>query len=75
VSWWGLLTPANVPREIVARLHAETAKAMNAPEMKNRLATQGVAVMTNTPEEFAAFIRSEIEKWGRMVKASGARLD
>jgi tripartite-type tricarboxylate transporter receptor subunit TctC len=75
VSWWGLLTPANVPREIVARLHAETAKAMNAPEMKNRLASQGVAVMTNTPEAFAAFIRSEIEKWGRMVKASGARLD
>jgi tripartite-type tricarboxylate transporter receptor subunit TctC len=75
VSWWGLLTPANVPHEIVARLHAETVKAMNAPEMKDRLARQGVAVMTDTPEEFAQFIRSELDKWGRMVKASGARLD
>jgi tripartite-type tricarboxylate transporter receptor subunit TctC len=75
VSWWGLLGPAGMPREIVARLHAETAKAMNEPETKTRLASQGVAVMTNTPEEFAAFIASEIEKWGRMVKASGARLD
>ena len=75
VSWWGLLTPANVPREIIARLHAETVKSMNAPETKDRLARQGVAVMTDTPDEFAQFIRSEIEKWGRMVKASGARLD
>ncbi|MGH8636944.1 MAG: tripartite tricarboxylate transporter substrate-binding protein, partial [Burkholderiales bacterium] len=75
VSWWGLLTPANVPREIVARLHAETVKSMNAPETKDRLAKQGVAVMTNTPDAFAQFIRSEIDKWGRMVKASGARLD
>jgi tripartite-type tricarboxylate transporter receptor subunit TctC len=75
VSWWGLLTPVNVPQEIIARLHAETVKAMNAPEMKTRLASQGAAVMTNSPDEFAAFIRSEIGKWGRMVKASGARLD
>ena len=75
VSWWGLLTPVNVPQEVIARLHAETVKAMNAPEMKARLASQGVAVMTSTPEEFAAFIRAEIAKWGRMVKASGARLD
>ncbi|MPZ42985.1 MAG: tripartite tricarboxylate transporter substrate binding protein [Betaproteobacteria bacterium] len=75
VSWWGLLTPANVPSEIVARLHAQTVKSMNAPETKDWLAKQGVAVMTNTPDEFAKFIRSEIDKWGRMVKASGARLD
>lgn len=75
VSWWGLLGPAGLSREIVARLHAVTAKAMNEPETKTRLAAQGVAVMTNTPEQFAAFITSEIEKWGRMVKSSGARLD
>jgi tripartite-type tricarboxylate transporter receptor subunit TctC len=75
VSWWGLLTPANVPQEIIARLHAETVKAMNAPQTRDRLARQGVEVMTDTPDEFARFIRLEIEKWGRMVKASGARLD
>ena len=74
-SWWGLLTPAGVSRDIVTRLHTETVKAMNTSEMKDRLASQGAAVMTNTPEQFAAFISSEIVKWGRIVKASGARLD
>ncbi|HYC48047.1 MAG TPA: tripartite tricarboxylate transporter substrate binding protein [Burkholderiales bacterium] len=74
-SWWGLLTPAGVSREIIARLNTETVKAMNAPEMKERLASQGAVVMTNTPAEFAAFLKSEIGKWGRIVKASGARLD
>ena len=67
--------PAGVPRDIVTRLNAATVKAMNEPAMKERLAAQGVAVMTNTAEQFAAFIRAEIDKWGRMVKASGARLD
>ena len=74
-SWWGLLTPAGVSRDIVTRLHGETVKAMNTSEMKDRLASQGAAVMTNTPEQFAAFIKSEIGKWGQIVKASGARLD
>jgi tripartite-type tricarboxylate transporter receptor subunit TctC len=76
VSWWGLLGPAGMPREVVARLHAETIKVMNAAEMTNRLSSQGATAMTSgSPEEFGAFIRSEIEKWGRMVKASGAKLD
>jgi tripartite-type tricarboxylate transporter receptor subunit TctC len=76
VSWWGLLGPAGMPREVVARLHAGTLKAMNAPETTNRLSAQGATVMTNgSPEEFAAFMRAESEKWGRMVKASGAKLD
>jgi tripartite-type tricarboxylate transporter receptor subunit TctC len=74
-SWWGLLAPAGVPRDIVTRLNAATVKAMNEPAMKERLAAQGVAVMTNTAEQFAAFIRAEMDKWGRMVKASGARVD
>ena len=74
-SWWGLLVPAGVSRDIVNRLHAETVKAMNTPEMKERLASQGAAVMTNNPDQFAAYIKSEIGKWGRIVQASGARLD
>ena len=74
-SWWGLLTPAGVSRDIVTRLHTETVKAMNTAEMKDRLTSQGAVVMTNTPEQFAAFIKSEIGKWGQIVKASGARLD
>jgi tripartite-type tricarboxylate transporter receptor subunit TctC len=74
-SWWGLLTPAGVAQEIIARLHAVTVKALNSPEVTERLSRQGAAVMTNTPDEFAAFIRSEIERWGRMVHAAGARRD
>jgi tripartite-type tricarboxylate transporter receptor subunit TctC len=75
VSWWGLLTPAGVPREIIARLNAETVKAMNSPEIKERLERQGALVTTNTPEQFSAFIKSEIVKWGKMVEASGAKVE
>jgi tripartite-type tricarboxylate transporter receptor subunit TctC len=74
-SWWGLLAPAGVSRDVITRLNSETVKAMNTGEMKDRLASQGAAVMTNTPEQFAAFIKAEIGKWGQIVKASGARLD
>ncbi len=76
VSWWGLLGPAGLPRDVVTRLHTATVKAMKAPETASRLSAEGATVMTSgSPEEFATFIRSEIDKWGRMVKASGAKLD
>jgi tripartite-type tricarboxylate transporter receptor subunit TctC len=74
-SWWGLLAPAGVAKDIVARLHAETVKALNTAEMKQRLATQGAVVVTNTPDEFAAYIKSEIANWARIVAVSGARID
>jgi tripartite-type tricarboxylate transporter receptor subunit TctC len=74
-SWWGLLGPAGLPKDVVARLHAETLKALNTAEMKKRLAEQGAEVVTDTPEQFAAYIRTEIAKWGRIVSASGARID
>ena len=75
VSWWGLLAPAGVPKEIIARVHAEAVKALNTAEMKERLAGQGAMVVTNTPEQFAAYIKSEIANWGRIVAVSGARMD
>jgi tripartite-type tricarboxylate transporter receptor subunit TctC len=74
-SWWGLLGPAGLPKDVLAKVHAETLKAMTTPDMKKRLAEQGAEVVTDTPEQFAAFIKSEIAKWGRIVKASGARID
>jgi tripartite-type tricarboxylate transporter receptor subunit TctC len=74
-SWWGLLAPAGVPKEIVARLHDESVKALNTAEMKDRLASQGAMVVTDTPEQFAAYIKSEIANWGRIVAVSGARMD
>ena len=74
-SWWGLLAPAGVAKEIVARLHADAVKVLNTTEMKERLAGQGAVVVTNTPEQFAAYLKSEIANWARIVAVSGARMD
>jgi tripartite-type tricarboxylate transporter receptor subunit TctC len=74
-SWWGLLAPAGIAADIVEKLHAATVKALNTAEIRERLATQGAMVVTSTPGEFAAYIKTEIVKWARIVSASGARLD
>lgn len=74
-SWWGMLAPAGVSRDILTRLHSETVKILNLPDVRQRLSSQGADVLSNTPEQFAAYIKSEIAKWGKLVKASGARID
>ncbi len=74
-GWWGLLAPAALPREILSRVHAETLKAMEQRDTRDKLTAQGIVVITNTPEQFAAYIRSEIGNWSRIVAASGARID
>ena len=74
-NWLGLLAPAGTPRDIVAVLHAATVRAMGDAGMKRQLGALGIEPMTSTPEDFAALIRSEIPKWARIVKASGARVE
>jgi tripartite-type tricarboxylate transporter receptor subunit TctC len=74
-SWFGLLAPAGTPKDIVAKLNAASVKALASPEMRERLAAQGAEPMGNTPEQFAIFIKAEIDKWAKIVKASGARID
>jgi len=74
-TWYGLLVPAGTAKEIVARLHAESVKLLKLPEVKERLDATGFEPIGSTPEQFAAYIRSEIEKWAKVVKASGARAD
>jgi tripartite-type tricarboxylate transporter receptor subunit TctC len=74
-AWIGLLAPGALPPEIAARLSEETQRAMRAPEVRELLGRQGFDVVGGTPGQFAAFIKSETEKWTRIVKATGARAE
>ena len=74
-SWFGLLAPAGTPAAIVSRLNAETAKAMALPEVTGALRKLGFDAMGGTPEQFAGHIRSEVERFTRLVKATGITVD
>ncbi len=74
-SWFGLLAPAGTPAEIVNRLQQESAKALNAPGLKERLLAQGAIPSGMASAEFAKFIGAETAKWAKVVKASGATVD
>jgi len=74
-AWYGLMVPARTPPEIISRLHAESVKALDRPDVKERFATTDFEPIGSTPEQFGAHIRSEIEKWGKIVKATGLRPD
>ena len=74
-SWFGLLAPAGTSMDIVNRIQQETAKALNAPAVKERLLANGAIPSGNTPAEFARMIDAELKKWQPVVKASGAKVD
>jgi tripartite-type tricarboxylate transporter receptor subunit TctC len=74
-GWSGMFAPAGTPREAVSRLAGETAKILRAPDLKERFFVQGAEPVGNAPEEFAAFVRSEIAKWKKVVEASGMRAE
>lgn len=75
VLYSGILGPANIPREIVARLNGEIGKAIRSPELKPILDKVGAEPVTMTPDQFGAHLRSEIEKLGAIVRSVGARVD
>lgn len=74
-SWFGVLAPAGTPKPIVARLNADLHKSLKDPTVAKRLAAVGFEITYGTPEEFTAYIKSEIKKWAKVVKASGAKPD
>ncbi len=75
VAWNGVLAPAGTPKDIIARLNAEILRILSLPDVRERLSSQGADPVGGTPEQFAALIRSEIKKWAKVVKDSGASVD
>jgi len=75
VSWQGVVVPAGTPRAIVNRLHVEIAKALQSAEVSQRLAAEGTTPGGITPDAFAAYIKSEIAKWAKVMKIAGAKAD
>ena len=74
-SWYGLSVPAGTSKDIITRLHAETVKLLNLPDVKQRLDASGFEVITSTPEQYGEFVRAEVERWAQVVKMSGAKAD
>ena len=74
-TWFGIFVPAGTPREAVDRLHAEFTRALAAPDVREKMLALGAEPVGNRPEEFAAYIRAEADKYARVIKASGARAD
>lgn len=72
-AWYGLLAPAKTPPPVVARLNTETVKVLQRPDVKERLDGLGFEIVGSKPEEFGAYIKTEIKKWEKVVKASGAK--
>jgi tripartite-type tricarboxylate transporter receptor subunit TctC len=75
LNWNGLVGPAGMPREIVQRLHREAVRALHLPDVREKIEAQGNFVIGDTPEQFAAFIRAESDKWGKVVRQANIKLD
>ena len=73
--WVGLLAPAGTPREIIEKLNGEIGRLLRAPDVQQLLAASGVDPTPTTPEEFGAYLKSEFEKWGKVVRDSGATIN
>jgi tripartite-type tricarboxylate transporter receptor subunit TctC len=75
IAWYGVAGPAGMPKDVVTKLNAEMRKALDTTEVKARLFTMGSGSVHGTPEQFGAFIKSEIGKWAKVVRESGATVD
>lgn len=73
VGWAGLLAPAGTPQEIVTRINAEVVKILASQELKDRFVAMGAELLSSTPDEFGAYIRAEMAKWGGVVKGVGIK--
>jgi tripartite-type tricarboxylate transporter receptor subunit TctC len=74
-AWFGLLAPAGTPREVVVKIQQDVAKVLAQRDIQDRFVLQGALPVGDTPEQFAAYIKSEIDKWTKVVKFAGAKID
>ncbi len=74
-GWYAIAGPAHMPREIVARLHAELARILGAASVKEKLLAAGIEAKTNSPEEMASYVKAEYDRWGKVVKIAGVKAE
>ena len=74
-AWWGVAVAARTPRPVIMKLHDDIVRVLNIPDVRERLSGQGVEVAGSSPQQFEAFVREEIVRWGKAVKQSGAKPD
>jgi tripartite-type tricarboxylate transporter receptor subunit TctC len=74
-SYRGPLAPAGTPRDIILKLNAATHKVLQIPAMRTRFAETGTDVLPDTPEDYARIIRAELDKWGKVIRVAGIKLD
>jgi len=74
-TWFGVLGPAGIPKDVVVKLNAEINKALELPDLRQRLGEQGAEVLGGSPEKFGTLISEEIDRWGKVVKESGAKAE
>jgi len=75
VNWYGVLVPAKTPRDVVTRLHAGIVKALAHPDLKEKLAALGAEISTSDPDRFQAFLKDELQRWGKIARDSGAKVE
>lgn len=73
MSWNGMFAPAKTPRAIITKVHAEVVKALNSPDVRDKLVAMGSDPVASTPEEFAAYVKSEVARWGKVIKDNNIR--
>jgi tripartite-type tricarboxylate transporter receptor subunit TctC len=75
LAWFGIFAPATTPKDVIARWHADTVAVLAMPDVRERIVALGFDVVGNTPDQYNAIVKADIEKWTRVVKASGAKPD
>ncbi len=73
-TWYGMLAPAGTPRKLVTQVHGDVAKVLHTPAVTERFAGQGLDVQATTPQEFDAYVRSELDKWSKVVRLAGLKV-